>query len=207
MTLVVNNLNNVPNLAETNQLKLQLKLQLPSEGEYVSTVKRNVMQLVNKSIFEKEAQERTQKANMMALKKKILQKEIERKVKLAAFTKNKKKFEYCDWVNIYGDGSEAASKGYGLYALVNNGQKLVPLSVDPKSNDVGSIFPYGGKNYVRSTNGNLIDNNISFKYVYVSMELTFKQGKYTNKKYFSSNEQVYCHFYTTTGMFKTFLYN
>ncbi len=31
---------------------------------------------------------------MMALKKKILQKEIERKVKLAAFTKNKKKFEY-----------------------------------------------------------------------------------------------------------------
>ncbi|GMM38122.1 hypothetical protein DASC09_054470 [Saccharomycopsis crataegensis] len=141
---------------------------------YVSTVTGNAMTLVNKEIFDKELQDRLKRAKIIELKKKILKKQIENKVLLAGFNKNKSKYDYCDWTHLYGPKSEATSLGYGLYAVVGNGKKLAPLSLDPRSEELGAKVEYNGHEYIRSSGGVLV--NIS-----------------------TPSEQEYCHYYTAAG--------
>lgn len=112
---------------------------------YVTTVGKSTMQLVNREVFAQQMKDR----KLRELKAKIMGKEAKRKAELAKFERNKYKYGYCDWVNVYSDGSDV-----GNYAVTSSGT-LKPISPDPESASKGEACVVNGKPYVRKANGTL----------------------------------------------------
>lgn len=153
----------------------------PEQGknQFITVSSKNALQLINRNVAEKQLEERIRMQKYLILKKEILRKEIELKQFKQYLNKNREKYDYCDWVNIYGDGSEASKLGYGLYAVIHLGNKLVPLSQDPRSNDLENKICFNHKTFIRHPRGILVNTEVnSLVYVLCVFFLSFCYRKY-----------------------------